>query len=104
MQYKWKKLFKVVLVTAIIAVLGAAVMLLWNWVMPGLYFGISAIDYWHAIALLALCRILFGGFRGHGGRWHARRQWHRWQEMTEQEREQFRQRRPDLCRHGKEPA
>jgi len=35
-----------------------------------------------------LSRILFGGFRGHGG-WHRRRQFAKWQAMTPEEREKF---------------
>jgi hypothetical protein len=33
-------------------------MLVWNWVVPGL-FGLAAIGYWQAFALCWLCRILF---------------------------------------------
>ena len=45
--------------------------------------------------LLALCRILFGGFRGHAG-WHGRNHWGhgRWSAMTPEEREQFRRGNP----------
>jgi hypothetical protein len=38
--------------------------------------------------LLILSRILFGGFRGHGG-WRARRHWRKWDAMTPEERERF---------------
>src|ERR1700689_3277759 len=49
---------------------GELVMRLWNWLLPGL-FGWHLITFWQAIAILALCRILFGriggrGFRGSG--------------------------------------
>jgi hypothetical protein len=46
-----------------------------------------------AIGLLALCRILFGGFGfGGGPRSHARRRMaERWERMTPEEREAFRQ-------------
>src|SRR5437588_12579624 len=40
---------------------GKVVMLLWNWLLPAL-FGWHTITFWQAIGLLALCRILFGGF------------------------------------------
>jgi len=98
---KTHKLFKLLMVLVIAGVLGAVVMVLWNWILPGLYFGISSIDYWHALGLLVLSRILFGGFRGHGG-WHERHgwnRWQRWQAMTPQEREQFCQNRADMFRH-----
>lgn len=43
--------------------LGIAVMLLWNWLMPEL-FGIRQISFFQSLGLLALTRILFGGFKG----------------------------------------
>jgi hypothetical protein len=47
---------------------GEVVMLLWNWLMPPL-FGLRLLTFWQALGLLALCRILFGGFRlGRGHR------------------------------------
>ena len=81
---------KVVLVVVGIAVLAWVVMGLWNWVMPALFAGAHAIDYTHAIGLLILSRVLFGGFRGHGhgGGWKMR-QWRRWEQMTPEEREKF---------------
>ena len=42
-----------------IALGGEVVRLLWNWLLPGL-FGWQQIGFWQALALLALCRILFG--------------------------------------------
>src|SRR6266481_5157031 len=56
------------------AIGGVVVMLLWNWLAPGL-FGLRLVTFWQAIGLLALCRILFGGFGlgGGGHRRHSRR-------------------------------
>jgi hypothetical protein len=70
------------------AALGAVVMMLWNAIIPGLFAGARSIDYLHALGLLVLSRILFGGFHGHrgGGRRHRAK----WQAMTPEEREQFR--------------
>jgi hypothetical protein len=75
-----------------IAIGGAIVMRLWNWLLPQL-FGWREITFWQALALLALCRILFGGFGSHGsGRSHWRRcRAERWEHMTPEERERFRQ-------------
>lgn len=87
-KMKKRKLAKVGLLLAGAALLGAVVMLLWNWVMPGLIQGIAPLDYWRALGLLVLSRILFGGFRGRGLR-HDPQQWQRWQQMTPEEREQF---------------
>ncbi|MFA5909359.1 MAG: hypothetical protein WC815_11315 [Vicinamibacterales bacterium] len=43
-------------------------MWLWNWLVPGL-FGLRQLGFWEALGLLALCRILFGGFGRGGGNW-----------------------------------
>ena len=48
------------------AVGGGAVMLLWNWLIPSIV-GWRALTFWEALGLLALCRILFGGFGGPRG-------------------------------------
>jgi hypothetical protein len=45
---------------AVAAIFSAAVMLLWNWLMPAL-FNFKIINLWQALGLLALSRILFGG-------------------------------------------
>jgi NhaP-type Na+/H+ or K+/H+ antiporter len=89
MMFRRKIFVKVLLLALIIALLGGIVMGLWNWIVPTLVVDAHAIDYPRAIGLLVLCRILFGGFRGHGG-CHKARQWRHWQRMTQQEREQFR--------------
>lgn len=80
-----------VLALGCIAGLGGLVMWLWNAVVPDLFAGAQSIDYLHALGLLVLCRILFGGFHGRGGR-HAHRHWGhpgRWDAMTVEEREQL---------------
>jgi hypothetical protein len=78
----------VVLVLVAAAVLGAVVMVLWNAVLPALFTNVRPLDYPHALGLLILCRILFGGLRGHHG-WHGHRNWRKWHAMTPEEREQF---------------
>ena len=75
------------------AIGGSVVMLVWNWLAPEL-FGLRLVTFWQAIGLLALCRILFGGFglSGGGRRRHSRgRMAERWEQMTPEEREKFRQ-------------
>ncbi len=80
-----------ILAMALFVFLGGELVLhLWNWLLPPL-FG------WR----LALCRILFGGWSGHGSpRSHMRRRIdervrqrmdERWEKMTPEEREKFRQ-------------
>ena len=72
---------------------GEIVRLLWNWLLPPL-FGWHTITFWQGLGLLALCRILFGGWGGHGSmrsRWRHRME-ERCGSMTPEERERFRQR------------
>jgi hypothetical protein len=45
---------------------GFVVMLLWNWLMPGI-FNLKRIDYWQAWGLLALSTILFKGMGSNHG-------------------------------------
>jgi hypothetical protein len=47
---------------------GYFVMLLWNWLMPGL-FGLSTLTFWQAFGVILLARLIFGGFR-HGHDFH----------------------------------
>ena len=70
---------------------GFVVRELWNLLLPDL-FQWKAITFWQALGLLALCRILFGGFRLHGRpRSHfGRGMFVRWDQMTAEERERFR--------------
>jgi hypothetical protein len=72
---------------------GEIVRLLWNWLLPPL-FGWRQITFWQALALLALCRILFGGhgIRGAHRPNMRRRIAERWERMTPEEREKARQR------------
>jgi len=73
---------------------GEIVMHLWNWLLPPL-FSWPLLTFWQALALLALCRILFGGFGRHrSGRSNFRRRmWmdERCGRMTPEERERFRE-------------
>ncbi len=72
---------------------GEVVMHLWNWLAPAL-FGLREVTFWQALGLLALCRILFGGCGLGGGSprsYSRRRMRERWEQMTAEERERFRQ-------------
>ncbi len=89
------------IVIAALLVFGLATMLLWNWLMPEV-FGLRTIGYWQAVGLLILGRILFGGFRGGwGGRpgWR-RRMKERWEQMTPEEHEKFREGMRGWCGPG----
>ena len=91
--------------TVFVTVFGYVVMRLWNWLMPAL-FGWHLIGFWQAIGLLILCKILFGGFHGrHGRHWHwRRRMMERWEQMTPEEREKFRESMRGRCGSFGEPA
>jgi hypothetical protein len=81
-----------------VAVFSFVVMALWNWIVPPVT-GWHAITYWQALGLLILSKILFGGFRG-SGRWHWRhRMMEKWEKMTPEEREKFREGMRARCGH-----
>jgi hypothetical protein len=75
-----------------VALGGEIVHRLWNWLLPPL-FGWRQITFWQALGILALCRILFGGFGRHGSARSKVRSpmAERWSAMTPEERERFRQ-------------
>lgn len=50
-------------IAAFALVMGYLVMWLWNAILPDVL-GVRSINYWQAIGILALSRILFGGFGG----------------------------------------
>lgn len=92
-------------VVAVVAVLSFAVMLLWNSLVPELFRG-PPLQYWQALGLLLLSRILFGGLRGRGG-WHGhwrQRMWReRWESMTPEERTRLREHFQTRCGHRNLP-
>ena len=99
---KWM-FFPFVIAGFLLAASGA-VMWLWNAILPDVT-GAKRISFWQAGGLLALCRILVGGFgggRGGGGpkRFgppmsdNARKRWHT---MNGDERDQFRKAWRERC-------
>jgi hypothetical protein len=87
------RLAGIVLVVGPIALglFGLVVKSLWNWLMPAL-FGVRSITFWQAWGVLLLSRILLGSFSGH----HNDRHWRarlidRWEKMSPEERERFRE-------------
>lgn len=104
---KAARIVKVVLLIAgIAALLSFFVLRLWNWLMPEI-FGLHAITFAQAFGLLLLSKILFGGFRGlrpgFGRRGWQRRMMERWDSMTPEEREKFRQGMRARCGFGPPP-
>ena len=93
-------------VIAVLALLGLAVMLLWNSLVPELFRG-PPLQYWQALGLLLLSRILFGGLRGRSGRhghWRQRMWRERWESMTPEERARLREQFQGRCGHRSGPA
>src|SRR5437879_9909177 len=107
MRRRWRWIFlaplAILAMLLFIAIGGEVVRQLWNWLLPPL-FGWRQITFWQAVGILALCRILFGGFGIHGsGRSNFRRRMsERWQHMTPEERERFRQGMRERC--GSSPS
>ena len=62
-----KKLSYMLFFIMLFLLLSAAAMFLWNALLPQIIH-VTVINYWQALGLMALCRILFGGFRFWGGR------------------------------------
>lgn len=83
-----------------IVLFGFGTMYLWNWLVPALFKG-PIIDFYQAIGLLILSKILFGGFHGRWGRrghcgdkrqhWKQRME-ERIAKMTPEEKEKFKNR------------
>jgi len=75
-------------------VFGSVVMLLWNALMPNI-FNLHLINFWQALGLLILAKILFGGFRGgpkaYGSRWKRNALREGWANMTPEQQEKFKQ-------------
>src|SRR5438105_4718191 len=91
------RIFKFLLFALVaIPVFGFVTMWLWNWLMPAI-FGVQSIRFAQALGLLALSRLLLGGFRGrmHGRGW-GRGNWRlrmieSWEQMTPEQRDKFRE-------------
>lgn len=68
-------------------------MSLWNWLVPDLFQG-PAINFWQALGLLVLSKILFWSFgkKHHSPSGHWRPYWkEKWSAMNPDERERFKQ-------------
>lgn len=99
---RWSPFIFVPLALAVIALLAGVVMLLWNATISPL-FDLPEIKFWQALALFALCRLLFGrlgpppAYRQHQvGK--SRAAWkEKWGNMSEEERAAFKARWKERC-------
>jgi hypothetical protein len=99
-ERKTRKIVKFIIMALIFVPLalfafGEIILHLWNWLMPAL-FHLPMITFWQGLGLLVLSWLFFGGLRGSGPRsgyrHHWRRRMHeRWEQMSPEEREKFRQ-------------
>ena len=84
-----------------IALFTLAVMILWNWLIPEI-FGLSTINYWQALGILALSKLLFAGFgdahHAHGDRkkkhWHSKFE-EKWRKMPRDRHAEYMQKMKD---------
>ena len=102
-QQHWRKrrLFFLPLIIIGLFAVSAVIMLLWNWIIPGIS-TLSALTFWQAMGLFILCRILFHGF-------HFRNNYNshhrfvraafkdKFMNMNEQERQQFKDQWKQRC-------
>jgi len=89
---------------------GFVVMGLWNAILPAVL-GVKTVTFVQALGILVLSKILFGGFRGGGGRgWkHKKHGWRmqmreKWEQMNPEERQQWKQQMRDRCRQWGRPV
>jgi Ca2+/H+ antiporter, TMEM165/GDT1 family len=98
----WGKRIAIMIGIGVIAifVFSSIVMLLWNNVLTSVLH-LSAISFWQALGILVLSKILFSGFgRGGGYRGHFWRRGmmqRKWESMTPEEREQFKENLRNRC-------
>ena len=101
-DYGKKKAGMIALAVLFGLIVTLVVMLLWNWLMPDI-FGLTTINFWQALGLLVLSKIFFsGGWKKsrHGS--HNSWQWKRrfmkkWENMSEEERENIKEHFKPYC-------
>jgi hypothetical protein len=102
-EYRKRKMFFLPLFIMGFFGMSAIVMLLWNWILPGIS-TLSPLGYWQAMGLLVLCRILFGGF--HFNRHHRKVHEHfaqhapfkdKFMDMSETEKSDFKNQWKSRC-------
>ncbi len=58
-------IFGIIAITGLAILFGFVIMWLWNWLMPEI-FGLTTINYWQAVGLFILFKVLLGGCGGGG--------------------------------------
>lgn len=93
MKRGWKIMMWILFGLLMVAIFGGVIMFLWNWLVPDL-FGGPTINFWQALGLLLLSKILFSGFNKHGHHGQHKPTWKRriqekFSTMSPEEREAF---------------
>lgn len=100
------KVLSYILVFAIIAsALSALVMFLWNAILPDLV-GVKPLNFWKAMGLLLLAKILFGGVGKlfEGKRFAKKNHWrNKWMNMSHEERQEAKMRWKAHCNKRRKP-
>ncbi len=99
--YKARFIFIPFAVAAFLALTGFVVMNLWNYLLPGILH-VGVITFWQALGIFILCKILFGFGRGGrrmggGAPWMRHKMAERFNNMTPEEREKFRDKWSQRC-------
>lgn len=103
MNHKHKKGWIFLLLCPPLILLGVTwiVMALWNSLLPDII-GVRAINFWQAMGILVLSKILFGGFHfGRGMRdFKERKMRHKMMSLSPEEREKFKEVWKNRCENG----
>jgi len=90
-----------VLIVVVVLLVGYLVMLLWNTILTDVL-AVNSLNYWQALGILLLSRILFGrwgapNYKGKKG-FSKRHRWkEKWMNMSEEERMQFKAKWRQKC-------
>lgn len=108
MKYFLYSVGSILLIFLFLGLISWTVMSLWNFLMPQI-FGLMSITFCQAGGLFLLSRILFGGLGfGRGAYWqHKKHNWKdkmndKWNNMSEDERSEWRERFNQYCGSSKE--
>jgi len=103
MNYKHKKGWIFLILCPPLIFLGVTwiVMALWNFLLPEIL-GVKTVNYWQAMGILILCKILFGGFQfGKGMRdFKDRKMREKMMNLSPEEREKFKEVWRNRCESG----
>ena len=96
-RIKWGVLFIPIFIGGLF-LFSLGLMLLWNAILPAVL-GVKAITYLQALGIFVLSKVLFGFNSGWGGRRHRWREKmeEKWNFMTPEEREKFRDEWKNRC-------